>query len=101
MTKVSMFGKFSPAEGKSEEMDAALAVVVAAIEPWDGTEAYSYHRAEDGTYRFYALFTDMDAMQRHGQTEGMQAAMPAFMAALAGPPEMAITTPIAAAGSDA
>jgi quinol monooxygenase YgiN len=94
MAKISMFGTFSCAEGRVDEMDAALAAVTAAIEPWEGTEHYSYHRANDGTYRFVAIFSDMEGMQNHGKTEAMQAALPAFHALMAGPPQITMATPL-------
>lgn len=100
MSKVSVFAKFSCAEGKGEEMDTALAEVVAASQGVDGVESYSYHRGEDGTYWFFALMSSMEAAQRHGDDEAMQAAMQRFMPLLAGPPDMAMTTPLAANGLD-
>lgn len=98
MSKVSMFAKFTCADGKGDEMDAALAAVVAASEGVDGIESYSYHRGEDGTYWFYALMSSTEAMQSHSDNEAMQAAMQAFMPLLAGPPDMSMTTPIAING---
>lgn len=93
---VSMFGKFNCAEGKGDEMDAALSAQTAASEGIEGIESYSYHKAEDGTYFFYALLSDMGAMETLSQTDAMQEAMPKFMALLAGPPEMSVTKPISA-----
>jgi len=66
MSKVSVFAKFSCVEGKGDEMDAALAAVVAASEGVDGVESYSYHRGDDGTYWFFALMSSMDAAKSHG-----------------------------------
>ncbi len=100
MSKVSVFAKFSCQEGKGDEMDGALRAIVAASESVDGVESYSYHRGEDGTYWFFALMSSMEAAQRHADNEAMQAAMPALMALLAGPPDMAMTTPVAANGFD-
>ena len=100
MSKVSVFAKFSCQEGKGEEMDVALRAVVAASESVDGVESYSYHRGEDGTYWFFALMSSMEAAQQHADNEAMQAAMPALMSLLAGPPDMAMTTPVAANGFD-
>ena len=37
-------------------------------------------------------------MQKHGQSDAMQAAMARFMPLAAGPPQMTTTTPIAAVG---
>ena len=100
MSKVSVFAKFSCAEGKGKEMDAALAAVVTASETVDGVESYSYHRGEDGTYWFFALMSSMEAARTHGDSEPMQTAMAAFMPLLDGPPDMSITTPLAASGLD-
>lgn len=98
MSKVSMFAKFSCTEGKGDEMDAALAEVVAASAGVDGVESYSYHRGEGGTYWFYALMSSAEVMQTHHEDEAMKAAMGAFMPLMAGPPDMAMTTPVAMNG---
>ena len=81
-------------------MDAALAAVVAASETVDGVESYSYHRGDDGTYWFFAIMSNLEAMRGHGDTEAMKAAMGPMMALLDGRPDMSITTPIAANGLD-
>jgi quinol monooxygenase YgiN len=39
-------------------------------------------------------------MQGHGQSEAMQAAMAGFGPLVAGPPQMTVTTPVAALGLD-
>ena len=100
MSKVSVFAKFSCQEGKGEEMVEALRAIVAASESVDGVESYSYHRGEDGNYWFFALMSSMEAAQHHGESEAMQAAMPALMGLMAGPPDMAMTAPVAANGFD-
>ena len=100
MSKVSVFAKFSCQEGKGPEMDEALRAIVEASESVDGVESYSYHRGDDGTYWFFALMSSMEAAQQHANNEAMQTAMPALMALLAGPPDMAMTTPLAANGFD-
>ncbi|MCY4663776.1 MAG: antibiotic biosynthesis monooxygenase [Acidimicrobiaceae bacterium] len=100
MSKVSVFAKFSCQQGKGSEMDEALGAIVAASESVDGVESYSYHRGDDGTYWFFALMSSMEAAQQHADNEAMQTAMPALMALLAGPPDMAMTTPLAANGFD-
>jgi quinol monooxygenase YgiN len=43
---------------------------------------------------------DEESMQSHGQSEAMQSAMSAFMPLVAGPPQMTVTTPVAALGLD-
>ena len=98
MAKVSVFAKFSCKPGKDSEMDEALRAVVAASESVDGVESYSYHRGEDGKYWFFALMSSPEAAQHHADNKAMQAAMPAMMALLDGPPDMAMTSPVAANG---
>ncbi|PXW27009.1 UNVERIFIED_CONTAM: quinol monooxygenase YgiN [Williamsia faeni] len=98
MTKTAMVGTMSCVPGKSAEFEAALSAMVeaAAFEP--GVDIYSYHRGVDGTYWFFALMEDEDAMQVHGQTTAMQSAMTAIGPLMAGPPQMNPVTPIAAIG---
>ncbi len=100
MRKVSMFGTITCQDGKADEMAAALATMVEAARQEPGTEVYSYHRGEGNTFWFFALMTDQDAMQSHGQSDAMKAAMPAVMSIVEGRPEMQVASPIAAIGLD-
>lgn len=100
MSKVSVMGTFTCQEGKADEVEAVLADMVEAAREEPGVEIYSYHRGEGNTYWFFALMTDGDSMQIHGQSEAMQAAMAAFGPLVAGPPQMTMTTPLAAIGLD-
>ena len=100
MSKISMMGTITCQEGKGDEMAAVLATMVEAARDEPGVEIYSYHRAEDDTFWFFALMTDQESMQNHGQSEAMKAAMAAFGPLMAGPPQMSVTTPIAAIGLD-
>ena len=98
MSKVSMMGTISCQEGKADQMEEVLAAMVEAAREEPGVEIYSYHRGEDDTFSFFALMTSQEAMQGHGQTEAMQAAMQEFGPLMADPPQMAIAVPIAAVG---
>ena len=100
MSKVSMMGSFSCQDGKAEEMEAVLATMVEAAREEPGVEIYSYHRGDGNTFWFFALMADAESMQAHGQSEAMQAAMSAFGPLAAGPPQMTVTTPVAALGLD-
>jgi quinol monooxygenase YgiN len=100
MSKVTMVGSFTCQDGKAEEMEAVLAAMVEAARGEPGVEIYSYHRGEENTFWFFALMADADSMQHHGQSEAMQAAMSAFGPLVAGPPQMSVTTPVAALGLD-
>ena len=100
MSKVSMIGTISCQDGKADEMEAVLASMVDAAREEPGVEIYSYHRGDGNTFWFFALMADEAAMQGHGQSEAMQAAMQAFMPLMAEPPQMSPATPIAAIGFD-
>ncbi len=98
MSKISMMGTITCQEGKGDEMAAVLATMVDAAKDEPGVEVYSYHRGEDDTFWFFALMTDQESMQQHGQSEAMKAAMQAFGPLMAEPPKMSVTTPVAAIG---
>ena len=100
MSKVSVMGTFTCQDGKAGEMEAVLAAMVEAASDEPGVEIYSYHRGEENTFWFFALMADEEAMQNHGQSEAMQAAMQAFGPLMAEPPQMSVTTPVAALGLD-
>ena len=100
MSKVSVMGTFTCQDGKADEMEAVLASMVEAAKGEPGVEIYSYHRGQDNTFWFFALMADEESMQHHGQSEAMQAAMSRFMPLVAAPPQMSMTTPVAAVGLD-
>jgi quinol monooxygenase YgiN len=100
MSKVSMMGTITCQDGKADEMEAVLAQMVEAARDEPGVEIYSYHRGEGNHFSFFALMTDEQAMQNHGQSEAMQAAMQSFGPLMAEPPQMSPATPIAAIGFD-
>ena len=100
MSKVSMIGTIKCQDGKGDEMAAVLTSMVEAARDEPGIEIYSYHRGPDDTFYFFALMTDMDSMQGHGQSEAMQSAMAAFGPLMAEPPQMSPAAPVAAIGLD-
>jgi quinol monooxygenase YgiN len=95
-----MMGTISCRAGKADEMEGVLAGMVAAARHEPGVEIYSYHRDEDDGFWFFALMSDAESMQHHGQSEAMQAAMRAFGPLMAEPPQVHAATPIAAIGFD-
>jgi len=99
MSKVSVIGSVTSQEGKGDEMAAVLTKMVEAAKDEPGVEIYSYHRDGD-TFWFFALMADKEAMDNHGKSPAMQAAMQAFGPLMAEPPQMTITTPVAAVGLD-
>lgn len=100
MGKVAMIGTISCVEGKADEMASVLARMVDAAHHEPGCEIYSYHRAPDDTFHFFALMESEEAMQNHGQSQQMQAAMQDFMPLMASPPQVTPATPVGAIGLD-
>ena len=100
MTKVSMMGTIECLDGKGDEMEAVLTEMVEAARHEPGVEIYSYHRGDGDVFSFFALMADEASMERHGQSDAMQAAMARFGPLMAAPPSMSRATPIAAVGFD-
>ena len=102
MSKLSVIAKLTAADGKSAELETALAGLIAAAEEESGLEIYSVHAAKDepGVYWFFELYTGDDAMAVHGKGDGMKAAMGAVGGLLAGRPEVITMSPVAAKGLD-
>ena len=95
-----MIGSIKCQEGKADEMAEVLKEMVDAAGDEPGTEIYSYHQGADNTFWFFALMADQAAMQAHGQSDAMKAAMARFMPLMAEPPQMSPATPLAAIGLD-
>lgn len=95
-----MVGTITCKEGMNEAMEAVFVDMAKASTEESGVEIYTYLRGEDNKYWFFALMTNQEAMQAHGQTPAMQAAMEAFGPLMAAPPEMSMTVPVAANGFD-
>lgn len=100
MSKASVLGSFTCRDGKVEEMEAALADMVAAAADEPGVEIYSYHRGQGNTFWFFALMADEESMQEHGRSDAMREAMAGFGELVTEPPQMSLATPVAAYGLD-
>jgi quinol monooxygenase YgiN len=100
MSKVSMFGTITCQDGKADEMAAVLSKMVEAAAEEPGVEVYSYHRTAEDKFWFFALMADEAAMQAHGQTDAMKAAMESFGPLMAEPPQMTPAIPVAGIGID-
>ena len=100
MSKVSMMGTITCQDGKAGEMETVLAQMVEAARDEPGVEIYSYHRGDGNNFSFFALMENEQAMQNHGQSDAMQAAMQSFGPLMAEPPQMSPAKPIAAIGFD-
>ncbi len=100
MSKLSLIAKLTAADGKADELAAALQQLIAASEEEPGLEVYSAHRdnADGNVFYFFELYTDQAAYDVHGKGDAMKTAMGAVGGLLGGRPEISILTPVAAKG---
>jgi quinol monooxygenase YgiN len=102
MSKISLIAKLTAAEGKADELKAALANLIAAADEEPGLEIYSVHAdaSDANVFYFFELYTDQAALDVHGKGDQMKAAMGAMGGLLAGRPEVSMLTPVVAKGMD-
>lgn len=102
MSKISVIAKLTAADGKADEVRAALRDVVEAAVDEEGLEVYSAHASADepDVFYFFELYRDQAALDVHGTGEAMRAAMGAFAGLLAGRPEITMMSPVVAKGLD-
>jgi quinol monooxygenase YgiN len=100
MSKIALIAKLTAAEGKAEELESALANMVAAADSEAGLEIYSVHAdmSQPGIYWFYELYADQGALDVHGKGDEMKAAMGALGGLLGGRPEVMKLAPVVAKG---
>lgn len=81
-------------------MAAVLRRMVEAAKDEPGVEVYTYTRAAEEAFCFFALMSDVESMEAHGQTPAMQEAVADFGPLMASPPQMTSSAPLAAVGLD-
>lgn len=99
-TRISLIAKLTAAEGRADELKAALADLIAAADEEDGLEVYSAHAAADDDHvvYFFEVYRDAEALAAHGGGERMRPAMKALGAFLDGRAEVTRLTPLVAKG---
>lgn len=100
MSKIALIAKLTAADGKADELEAALGALIAAADSEPDLEVYSAHRADDDpdTFYFFELYADQAALDVHGKAEPMIGAMKALGGLLGSRPEVTKLTPVAAKG---
>ena len=63
---------FRPAEGKKEELAAAMHRGIAAVHEEPGCELYAIHDAEDGTITMIEKWTRVEDLDLHGGGEAVK-----------------------------
>ncbi len=102
MSKIALSATLTAAEGKGDDLEAALHTLVAAADEEPGLEIYTVARSQDdpNIFIFYELYTDADALAAHGKGDKMKAAMGSMGGLLAGRPETSLLDPVAGKGVD-
>ena len=100
MSKISLIAKLTAAEGKADELQAALSAMIAAADEEPGLEIYSVHAdtADANVFYFFELYADQGALDVHGKGDGMKTTMGALKGLLGGRPEVTMLSPVAAKG---
>jgi quinol monooxygenase YgiN len=101
MTETAMFVKLLAAEGKGDELLAALSSTLPAVEEEAGTLIYLLHRddSDPDTIWMYERYTDTDALVAHSSSETMAALMGELGGLLGGAPMMVQVTPTGGKGA--
>ena len=95
-----MFVKLSAAEGKGDELLAAVSSILPTVEDEAGTLAYLLHRDDNDpdTIWMYERYTDVDALVTHSSSDAMAALMGEVGGLLGDAPMMAQVTPTGGKG---
>jgi quinol monooxygenase YgiN len=100
MAKVAVIAKMVAAEGKRDELVAALEGLYGAVQDEAKTEVYALHAdaSDANTVWFYELYSDQDGLIAHGGSDAMKAAGSHFRDLLAAKPELHFLEPLKAKG---
>ncbi len=95
MSKVALIAKLPSAPGRRDDLAAALAPLLTAVEAERGTIQYILHddAGDADVLWIYELYTDEDALDAHGSSEAMRAVGGQLGALLGGAPELTRLVP--------
>lgn len=102
MAKISLIAQLTAAEGKVDDLKAALAAAIEAAEEEPGLLIYSASQSQDDprSFIFFELYENDEALGVHGKGDQMRAAMKAIGGLLDGRPVVTLMNPIVAKGID-
>ena len=100
MAKVAVLAKLTAADGKRDELIAAVGSMCEAVAGEEKTEIYALHKdaGDPNVVWFYELYTDQEGFNAHGSSEAMKAAGSALGGLLGGRPELIFLEPVRAEG---
>ena len=100
MSKVALLAKLPVQPGKRDDFIAAFSSMFPVADAEPGTLAYVLHTDDNDENLFwvYELYRDQAALDEHGRSDGMKAAIEAFGPMLGGRPELIRITPVQGVG---
>ena len=101
MARVAVMATIKAAPGKEAELEAAFTEMIETVsnsEP--GTLIYALHqqRGEPGTFVFYELYADDDALQGHSTSDAMKALQGKLAGLIGDRPTITMLETVAAKG---
>ena len=102
MSKVALLAKLPVQPDKRDEFVAAFSSMFPVVEDEPDTLAYVLHTddSDENLFWVYELYQDQAALDEHGRSDAMKAAIEAFGPLLAGRPELIRITPVRGVGVD-
>jgi len=100
MGQVSVVARIEAKPGKGDELAAAAADMVAAVEAEAGTLVYALSRSpkEPEVFWFFELYTGKEALAEHGQSDAMKAFQARIADIIAPGTQIHRLTPVVAKG---
>lgn len=89
---------FHPAEGRKDDLAAAMRRGIEAVHAEAGCELYAIHDADDGTITMIEKWTSVDALDAHGSGSAVGVLGADIDGLLAGPTVVTRMTPIPVGG---
>lgn len=100
MSKIAVIAKLTAAEGKRDDLVAAIGPMMEAVEAEQGTEVYALHKdlGDENVIWFYERYTDNAALDAHSSSEAMAAFGASLGGLLGGAPEIMLLEPVSDTG---
>jgi quinol monooxygenase YgiN len=100
MTQIAVLAKLTAAEGKRDDLQAAMAELLANAEGESGTLVYQLFadKGDANVLWMWELYADQAALDAHGSSDGFKAAGKALAPFLGGRPELFFLDPAGGKG---
>ncbi|HUW03634.1 MAG TPA: putative quinol monooxygenase [Acidimicrobiales bacterium] len=100
MSKIAVVAKLTAAEGKRDDLVAAMGPMMEAAQAEAGTEVYALHTdlGDENAVWLYELYTDSAALDAHSSSEAMAAFGASLGGLLDGALEIMLLDPVSSTG---